>query len=33
MTDKQDEPASLVLKQLQELRDDVSDFKADMSED
>jgi hypothetical protein len=33
MTAKQDAVASLILKQLQELRDDVSDFKADMIED
>jgi hypothetical protein len=33
MTDHQDESASLILKQVQELRDGVSDFKADMIED
>jgi len=33
MTDKQDDIATLILKQLQELRDDASDFKADMIED
>jgi hypothetical protein len=33
MTATQDQIASLILKQLQELRDDVSDFKADMIED
>jgi hypothetical protein len=33
MTDKQDEIASRILKEFQELRDDVSDLKADMIED